>query len=429
MKSIITDRDIDAGELGNETMTDMIFEDAEKLGFDRQRLDAIPAFFDSYLEREKLSGISILVAREGKVAHLSHQGNSAFDGGFALNDEAIFRIYSMTKPVTSVALMMLVEQSKLTLQDPVSKFIPSLKDLRVFDQGTAQDYTTRKPAREMTVHDLLTHQSGLTYDFMMSHPVDALYRNSKDLGVRTEHLTLEQVVDQLADFPLVFDPGTQWNYSVSTDVVGRLVEIVSGQSLDAFFEDHIFKPLGMHDTSFTIADDKRHRLTHNYARSPITGKTSLADSPEKTLYAPGRTFLSGGGGLLSTVSDYHKFIDMLRLGGSTKSARILSRKTVAYMTSNHLPNNETLMDRASGSFSEVSYGGTGFGLGFSTVIAPNYTATVSSLGNFSWGGLASTFFWVDPVEDMSVILMTQLMPSGTYPLRPQLTQLVYAALK
>ena len=183
----------------------------------------------------------------------------------------------------------------------------------------------------------------------------------------------------------------------------------------------------MHDTSFTISDDKRHRLMHNYSRSPIDGKITLADSPERTIYAPGRQFLSGGGGLLSTVSDYHKFADMLRRGGSTPTARILSRKTVAYMTSNHLPDNDTLVNRALGSFSEVTYLGTGFGLGFSVVVDPAQTSTVSSKGNYSWGGLASTIFWVDPVEDITVILMTQMMPSGCYPLRPQLSQLVYAA--
>jgi len=408
-------------------MSDFTFENAEKLGFNRQRLDAIPAFFSSYIEKQRLAGISIMVARAGEVAHLSHLGNSAFDGGFSVNDEAIFRIYSMTKPITSVALMMLYEQGLVQLQDPITKFFPKFKDVRVFDKGTPQEYTTREPERMITVHDLLTHQSGLTYDFMLSHPVDALYRNHKINGARSEKQTLEQLVDKLPELPLVFSPGSNWNYSVSTDVVGRLVEVISGEPLDVFFEENIFKPLGMHDTSFTISDEKRHRLMHNYSRSPIDGKITLADSPQRTIYAPGRQFLSGGGGLLSTVSDYHKFADMMRRGGSTPTARILSRKTVAYMTSNHLPDNDTLVNRALGSFSEVTYLGTGFGLGFSVVVDPAQTSTVSSKGNYSWGGLASTIFWVDPVEDITVILMTQMMPSGCYPLRPQLSQLVYAA--
>ena len=217
-------------------MSEFTFEDAEKLGFNRQRLDAIPAFFNSYIEKQRLAGISLMVAREGKVAHLSHLGNSAVDGGFAVNDEAIFRIYSMTKPITSVALMMLYEQGLVQLQDPITKFFPKFKDVRVFDKGTPQDYTTREPERMITVHDLLTHQSGLTYDFMLSHPVDALYRNHKINGARSEKQTLEQLVDKLPELPLVFSPGSNWNYSVSTDVVGRLVEVISGKPLDVFFE-------------------------------------------------------------------------------------------------------------------------------------------------------------------------------------------------
>lgn len=405
----------------------MIFEEPEKLGFNRQRLEAIPEFFNSYLDGGKFSGVSILVAREGKVAQLTHQGNTAFEGGKPLSDETIFRIYSMSKPITSVAVMMLVERGLVMLQDEVTKYFPQFKDLRVFAEGSASNYTTREPDRMMTVHDLMTHQSGLTYDFMLTHPVDALYRKNRVNGARSEKQDLAELIDKLAEMPLVFSPGTAWNYSVSTDVLGRLIEVVSGQSLDVFLEENIFKPLGMNDTSFTIPDDKLHRLAHNYARDPLSGKISLADSPEKTIYRPGRRFLSGGGGLLSTMSDYYKFCDVMRRHGSTETARILSRKTVEYMTSNHLPNHETLTDRAMGSFSEVAYGGTGFGLGFSVVTEPAYTATVSSRGTFSWGGLASTAFWVDPAEDMTVILMTQLMPSGTYPLRPQLHQLVYAA--
>ena len=408
---------------------DFKIEDADALGFDPARLAAVPDFFETYLTREKISGYSILVARSGKIALQSQRGRSAFEGGHELCMDTIFRIYSMTKPITSVAIMMLVERGKIMLQDPVTKYLPQFANVRVFEKGTPREFTTREPERMITVHDLMTHQSGLTYDFMLAHPVDALYRNVRINGARSEKFTLEEFIDKLVEMPLQFSPGQQWNYSVSTDVLGRIIEVVSGETLDVFLNKNIFSPLGMNDTSFTIDDDKRSRLAHNYSRDPVTGLTSLADSPEKTIYAPGRKFLSGGGGLLSTMGDYLKFCEMMRCDGVLNGARLLGRKTVTYMTSNHLPNGETLMDRASGSFSEVSYGGTGFGLGFSVVVNPQYAPTITSRGVYSWGGLASTFFWVDPQEEMVVILMTQLMPSGTYPLRPQLQQLVYSALE
>ncbi|MEL0071937.1 MAG: serine hydrolase domain-containing protein [Rhodobiaceae bacterium] len=407
----------------------MIFEDADKLGFDAERLARLPDFFRSYLDKGRLSGMSILVARDGKVAHLSHRGSSSLeDDGFEIDDSAIFRIYSMTKPITSVAIMTLYEQGLLQLHDPITKFLPAFKNVKVFDSGTARDYTVRDPERMITVHDLLTHQSGLSYDFLFTHPVDAIYRNMKVNGARSEGFDLAGLTDKLAELPLVFSPGTAWNYSVATDVLGRIVEVISGKTLDVFFQENIFDPLGMEDTSFTIADNKRHRLTHNYSRDPLKGTIELADSSARTIYAPGRKFLSGGGGLLSTLGDYYKFADMVRRGGRLGDARILGRKTIDQMTRNHLPDNKTLRDCAMGTFSEVHMGGTGFGLGFSVVIDPSQTPVQSSVRVHSWGGMASTFFWIDPVEDMIVILMTQMMPAASYPLRPQLQQMVYAAL-
>lgn len=411
-------------------MTDYVFEDCEKLGFDRARLEAVPAYFQSYLQREKFAGLSISVARQGKMALVSHQGRSAFDGGFDVDDSAIFRIYSMTKPITSVAIMQLYERGRLMLTDPITKFIPAFKDVQVFDKGTASDYTTRAPDRMITLHDLLTHQAGLTYDFLLEHPVDAIYRNNKINGARSEKMNLAELCEKLAEMPLLFSPGQHWNYSVATDVLGHIVELVSGQTLDAYFQQHIFDPLDMPDTFFHIPDDKRHRLMHNYAYDPIKRETKLADSPEKTIYAPGRAFLSGGGGLLSTMEDYFKFADMLRRGGTgANGAYILNRKTVEKMSRNQLPHNRTLEEHGFGEFTEVAYPGTGFGLGLSVITDAGVTVSTTSDGNTSWGGLASTIFWNDPVEDMTVILMTQLMPAATYPLRPQLSQLVYAALK
>ena len=411
-------------------MTDYVFEDCEKLGFDRARLDAVPAYFNSYLEREKFAGISISVAREGKIALLSHQGNSAFEGGFALDDSAIFRIYSMTKPITSVAIMQLYEKSIIKLTDPITKFIPAFKDIKVFDKGTPKDFTVREPERMITIHDLLTHQAGLTYDFLLEHPVDAIYRNEKINGARSEKLDTAELCAKLAELPLLFSPGTAWNYSVATDVLGHIVELASGKTLDAYFKEHILDPLGMVDTFFHIPDDKCHRLMHNYSYDPLKRETKLADSPERTIYRPGRAFLSGGGGLLSTMEDYFKFADMLRRKGTgANGAYILNRTTIDKMTRNQLPHNRTLEEHGFGQFTEVAYPGTGFGLGLSVVMDSGVTVSTTSQGNTSWGGLASTIFWNDPVEDMTVIMMTQLMPAATYPLRPQLSQLVYAALK
>lgn len=411
-------------------MTDYIFEDCETLGFDRARLEAIPAYFQSYLDREKFAGLSVLVARDGKIAQLTHQGTMGFDRDEPVDDEAIFRIYSMTKPITSVAIMQLYEQGRLLLTDPITKFIPAFKDVKVFDQGTPSDYTTQAPDRMINLHDLLTHQAGLTYDFLLEHPVDAIYRNHKINGARSEKMNTAQLCETLAQMPLLFSPGTAWNYSVATDVLGHIVELVSGQSLDAYFRDHIFAPLGMEDTFFHIPDEKRHRLMNNYLFDPIKRETRLVDSPEKTIYAPGREFLSGGGGLLSTMRDYFAFADTMRRGGTSASGvRLLGRKTVAKMLANQLPHNRTLEDHGFGQFTEVAYPGTGFGLGFSVILDPAVTVSSTSKGNSSWGGLASTIFWNDPVEDMTVILMTQVMPADTYPLRPQLSQLVYAALK
>lgn len=411
-------------------MTDLVFDDCEQLGFDRARLEAMPDYFNSYLDKEKFAGMSILVAREGKIAQLSHRGTMGFERDEALDDNAIFRIYSMTKPITSVAIMQLYEQARVLLTDPITKFIPAFKDVKVFDKGTPSDYSVRDPERMITLHDLLTHQSGLTYDFMLEHPVDAIYRNNKINGARSEKLDSAELCAKLAEMPLLFSPGTAWNYSVATDVLGHIVELVSGQTLDAYFKEHILDPLGMHDTFFHIPDDKRHRLMNNYAFDPIKRTTTLVDSPEKTIYRPGRKFLSGGGGLLSTMGDYFRFADMLRRGGTgAGGAKILARKTVEKMSSNQLPRNRTLEEHGFGEFTEVAYPGTGFGLGLSSVIDAGVTVSTNSVGNTSWGGLASTIFWNDPVEDMTVIMMTQLMPASTYPLRPQVAQLVYSALK
>lgn len=401
-------------------------------GFQRARLEAIPNFLHSYLEQKKLAGFSLLVARHGEVALRVHRGRSAFaeHGGFALDERTIFRIYSMTKPITSIGLMMLYEQGKFKLGDELAKFLPAFGDVRVFRKGTPRAYETCKPKRAITVHDLLTHQSGLTYDFMATHAVDALYRNQKLVSGRRDE-TLAEFCARAAKMPLLFSPGERWNYSIATDVCGHLIELISGQSLDAYFAEQIFAPLGMRDTSFTIPEEKRARLAHNYQRDPLTKAIRLVDSPERTIYAPGRKNLSGGGGLLSTLEDYYRFCQMLlqrgRIGERADGERLVSRKTIDLMTCNHLPGNATLEERGDTAFTESGMTGIGFGLGFSINLGPAQTGNIGSPGIFSWGGMASTYFWIDPQEELIVIFMTQLMPSDAYPVRAQLQQLIYGA--
>lgn len=409
-------------------MSEFPTANAEDYGFYQKRLDRIAPFLSSYLEQQRLPNVGVAVLRHGHIVYEHFAGRSSFDGGFKPDKDSIYRIYSMTKPITSIGLMMLYEQGKCQLYDPVSKFIPAFKKMNVFVSGTPTEYETRPVDREITIHDLLTHQSGLTYDFLMESPVDAIYRNQKINGARSEGFNLADLCDKIGELPLLFSPGERWNYSVSTDVCGRLIEVISGKPLDQYFDEEILTPLQMNDTMFTIDGDNLKRLTHNYARDPINGKTQLVDSPDKTIYRTGRRFLSGGGGLLSTMNDYLRFTEFLRLGGQLDGRRLLSPLTLNMMRSNHLPNNETLVTRASGSFSEVSSAGTGFGLGFSVVTNPVQTATVSSLGNYAWGGLATTFFWNDPEKDMNVVFFTQLMPSRTYPLSSQIRQLIYSAL-
>ncbi len=403
--------------------------DPSELGFDPSRLAAIDSFVaERYLDTGRFPGMSVLVARGGKIAHVSHQG---------YDDDAIFRIYSMSKPVTSIALMQLYEQGRIKLSDPVSDYLPSWADLRVFEDGSPANYSTTFPEREMIVRDLLTHTSGLTYGWMGRHPVDALYRKSNIGGV-VPGTTLADMCNSLAEVPLLFSPGTQWSYSVATDVCGHLVELVSGQPLDEYFDEHIFQPLGMVDTGFWVDDTRGDRLVANYAHpelSPFgvpkdaTGQMAMIDdggasSPNRTK----PTFFSGGGGLTSTIADYHRFTQMLIGGGALDGNRVIGRKTLEYAASNHLPNGVDLAAMGQQVFSETTYEGIGFGLGFSVVLRPTDAQTIGSAGEFAWGGAASTMFWVDPVEDLTVVAMTQLMPSSAYPIRQEMKALVYGAL-
>jgi len=399
----------------------------EEVGLSSQRLDRIRVHLQRYIEAGKVAGTVTLVARHGQIAYLEPQGHLEFERVRPMQRDTIFRIYSMTKPLTSVALMMLYEHGLFQLDDPVQKFIPAWHNLRVYVSGNHPMFITKPVERPMTIRDLLTHTSGLTYGFMERTNVDAAYRKLGITNMAEKGYTLHDMVDQLAELPLEFSPGTRWNYSVSTDVVGYLVEVISGQPFDAYLRDHICEPLGMDDTRFVISDDRLSRLAHCYVRQP-DGRIVLLDASETSEYRQ-RSFWSGGGGLLSTVQDYYRFTSMLLHRGEVDGVRLLGRKTLELMTKNHLPGAQDLMELAQpGMFTEVAYSGVGFGLGFSVMQDPTRAQVVGTAGEYAWGGLASTAFWVDPVEDLIVIFMTQLVPSSAYPLRRELRTLTYGAL-
>ncbi len=407
----------------------------EKLGLSKEKLMAMENFFkEKYIQNGKLAGIQTLVARKGKVVHFKSTGLRDVENNKKIEKDTIFRIYSMTKPITSVALMQLFEQGLFQLADPVSKFLPEFKNPKVFLSGSYPHFMTSPAEREITIRDLLTHTAGLTYGFHYRTNVDHAYRKvwSGPRGDNTDFsfppLDLENFSKSIASLPLEFSPGDKWNYSVATDICGRLVEVLSDMTLDAYFSKYIFKPLKMKDTSFYVPKNKLSRFAACYERTPKE-YLKLQDSGDvKSGYSSMPLHLSGGGGLVSTTEDYFNFCQMLLDGGLFEGKRLLSRKTIELMTSNHLPGNQDMVKMGSeGSFSEIRYKGVGFGLGFGVNIDLADTQNSGSVGSYNWGGAASTFFWVDPKEELICILMTQLMPSGYYPIRMQMQSMVYSS--
>jgi CubicO group peptidase (beta-lactamase class C family) len=403
--------------------------DPSEAGLNAERLKRIPEYFDSYVAKQKLPCVAVLVARGGQVAHLSMQGATEMGGKEAITEDTIYRIYSMTKPVTSVAAMMLFEEGKLRLDHEVHRYIPEFADVMVFDGGTADAPKLKKPDRPVMVRDLFLHTAGITYAFLYQTPVDEIYRN-RGLEYSKFDGDLASFCAKLAAAPLVFSPGDRWNYSNATDVLGRVVEVAAGMSLDKFFATRIFKPLGMTDTGFHVPQSEVERLMACYWRNPANGIILQVDPKGAgSTYASPPNVQSGGGGLVSTIGDYLKFCLMLANGGELNGQRILSPKTLEFMTMNHLPGGKTIAQMGDKTFSETRMDGSGFGLGWAVTTDVIATTQPGSVGTFSWGGMASTFFWIDPVEDLIAIQMTQLMPSGAYPIRPQLQQLVYAAIE
>ena len=401
--------------------------DPSEGGFDPERLERLGTHLRRYVDDGRLPGTNVLVSRGGKVVYHDVYGYRDVERSLPVEGDTIYRFYSMTKPITSIALMQLYENGLLQLKDPISKWIPAFADTRVFVGGDAVKPETREPAREISIHDLLTHTSGLTYHFHMANAVDEMYRRAGFEWTKSPG-DLEYQCDLVASLPLLFDPGTEWNYSYSTDVVGRIIELVSGVNLDEYFQRHIFEPLGMVDSGFSVPESESSRFASCYYPAAKTLKATLLDDAQRSRYLREPPALSGGGGLVSTLRDYHRFTQALRNGGELDGCRIIGRKTLEFMTTNHLPGGVDLTECGRPLFSETAYDGVGFGLGFSVVIDPAKAKVLSQKGEYAWGGAASTAFWVDPVEDLTVIFLTQLLPSSTHPIRPEMKSLVYQAL-
>ncbi len=399
--------------------------DPAEVGLDAGRLARIDRHFARYVDDGRLAGWTALVARRGRVAHLSTCGRRTLDPAAPVEIDTLWRMYSMTKPITSVAAMMLYEEGAFDLRDPVSRWIPSLAEPRVYLGGPPTAPVTRPASEPIRVWHLLTHTAGLTYGFHHVHPVDAMYRHAGFEWGNPPGLDLAGAVDAWAALPLLFDPGSEWAYSVATDVLGHLVEVVSGVPLDRFFRERIFEPLDMTDASFWVDETRADRLASLHTRSPRDGRATEING-RQALAPP--DLLSGGGGVIATARDYHRFTQMLLGGGAIDGARLLGPRTVAFMAANHLPGGADLQAFGRPLFAETSYEGIGFGLGFSVTLDQAASKLIGSAGEYAWGGAASTAFWVDPAEEFTAIFLTQLLPSSTYPLRAELRRLVYQAI-
>src|SRR6266481_3661611 len=399
----------------------------ESAGMSKAALDRLENHLKQrYVDAGRFPGTQLLVYRRGKVVHSSVQGFADLERKAPVKDDTIFRIYSMTKPLTTVAFMMLVEEGRVAIDEPVHKYIPEWKNLGVFQAGTHPAFLTKPPSRPMLIVDLLRHTSGLTYGFQQRSNVDAAYRENK-IGEVIKAGTLETMIADLAKIPLEFSPGDAWNYSVSTDVIGYLVGLISGKPFEAFLKERIFDPLGMNDTDFFVPAGKAHRLAACYS-ADCKGGLTLQDDPTKSSFLSPPSFISGGGGLCSTAADYLTFCRALLNGGELGGVRLIGPKTLALMTTNHLPGGRDLPEMSRSLFSEANYNGIGFGLGFAVTIDPAQTLIAGSPGEFNWGGAATTSFFIDPAEELITIFMTQVIPSSAYPVRRQLRTMVYAAI-
>ena len=395
----------------------------EAVGFSSQRLSRINKMMQSYIDDGKLASGLTMLARRGEVFHFEPYGVLDLESGAPVERDSLFRIYSMSKPITSTAVMMLYEEGHFSLDDPVGKFIPELARLKVYDGMSETGMRLVEQQPPISIRHLLTHTSGLSYGFHQDSPVEQMY---KDANITDPDSTLQEMAEKLGSLPLVSQPGTKWRYSNATDVLGYLVEVVSGQPFDQFLQEKILSPLGMTDTSFYVSEENLDRLATVYGASLNGGSIAPLNNPMVNRQTRPHTLFSGGGGLVSTASDYMSFCQMLLNGGILGEERLLAPKTVEMMRSNHLT--DDLKPFAVGQSMSSDTKGCGFGLGFRVVMDIAQHGIIGSNGIYSWGGAASTVFWIDPVEDMVAILLTQFMPSSYYPLRREFQIATYQAM-
>ncbi len=412
--------------------------------FDSHRLQRVTALLESYLDEQKYACLDCAVIKDNELVFSYRKGMQDLDSKTPLQANALFRIYSMTKPVTAVALMMLYERGLFQLSDPLHLYLPELANLAVIDPC---DPTKTVPAkRPITITDLLTHQAGFSYDFNPDCPVAALYRE-RGLKLLDYMQPSDTFIQELASLPLRYQPGEHWLYSIASDIQGVLVERLSNKTLAEFFQEEIFTPLGMQDTAFWVPPEKQSRLTTCYTHSsicenPATQKFShyfaellgepthgpfiAVDSAKEGIYLRDPAFYAGGRGLVSTRDDFLAFCQMLLNKGHHRGSRLLSAYSVDYMTANHLDGD--LVQNALPGFSEMHYPGIGFGFGVGVTLAPHKAKILGNPGEYGWGGAASTAFFIDPTENMIVLLLTQCLPSSLFSIRPELRVSLYQAL-
>jgi CubicO group peptidase (beta-lactamase class C family) len=400
----------------------MQFVAPEAVGISAERLSNISVRLQEYVDKEVVAGFVTLVARESEVLHFETCGYRDAEDKLPMERDTIFRIYSMTKPITSIALMQLHERGKFQLSEPVSRYIPAFGKTKVLSGVgyLGQQLVPQNPP--MTIHHLLTHTAGLSYGFFLDTPIDEMYRNSI---FRSETATLEEKITGMAELPLRFQPGSAWNYSIATDVCGYLLQVLADMPFDDYLEKNIFRPLGMVDTAFHVSEDKLKRFAKLYQHMPQNGGfREYKGAPNIPFhdYAKPASAPSGGGGLVSTTADYWRFANMLLNEGELGDIRIIGRKTLEYMTRNHIK--PELLPLAIG---PTPIPGRGFGLGFDVVLDAAQTGVLNSDGNYGWSGAAATNFWVDPQEQLAGIIMTQLM-DNMLPFQQDFRALAYQAL-
>ncbi|GAC08544.1 serine hydrolase domain-containing protein [Paraglaciecola chathamensis] len=401
--------------LAQSALADIRTTNPKKVGMSKARLERIEPAMQAFVDEQKLAGTLTLVARKGKVVHVEGVGYRDREAKAPMSEDTIFRIYSMTKPITAVAALTLWEQGKFQMNDPVSKYLPELANLKVYAGMDGENMVLEDTSKVMTIKQLFTHTAGFSYGFTQS-PVDKLYQQS---ALFSGQIKRQDLLKEVAKLPLNHQPGSKWNYSIGTDIIGILVERLSGQTLGAYFEQHIFEPLEMDDTGFYVPEDKQNRLAQIYVINQ-QGQTVPMENEPLGDYLSAPEIESGGGGLVSTIEDYYTFTQMLLNGGEYQGKRILGRKTVEYMRTNHLPTSLIPF--------EPSSTGEGYGLAMSVTVDEQGANTMGSAGDYGWAGAASTYFRIDPKEQMIVISMTQVMPSSYFSYNKDFKNIAYQAL-